>query len=63
MTAAQVRATVGSDPDIVTRLSSRGQVTELWHFEAEKFTVHLQSSRSEPRLKVQRIVEERKPAR
>lgn len=47
MTAAQVRAALGTAPDQVTRFATRGRITELWVYESSAITVRL-SRRNRP---------------
>lgn len=62
MTDAQVRATLGGEPESVIRLASQGTVTELWHYPDQRLTLALSLRRthpaqSQPLLTVQRIIE------
>ncbi len=63
MTDMQVRAALGGEPDSIVRLASQGRATELWHYPAQRLTLHLDSTHQKPRLVVSRIVEARAPRR
>ncbi|MCA9055770.1 MAG: hypothetical protein KDA75_18150, partial [Planctomycetaceae bacterium] len=59
MSEAQVRAANGA-PQTVVRLATQGEVTEIWHYPAQRLTLHLAASRLRPQLQVTKIVESSK---
>jgi hypothetical protein len=61
MSAVQVRATLGGEPETIVRLASQEGVTELWHYPGQRITVSFQGTRRNPELKVSKIVELNRP--
>lgn len=57
MSDQQVGAAIGGAPETVVRIASKERVTELWHYPSQRLTIHLEATRSQPQLKVTRIVE------
>lgn len=57
MSDRQVGAAIGGAPETVVRIASKDRVTELWHYPSQRLTIHLEATRSQPQLKVTRIVE------
>lgn len=57
MSDRQASAAIGGGPESVVRLASQGRVTELWHYPSQRLTIQLDASRTQPQLRVSRVVE------